>query len=108
MLPGILLHPTARNASPPGVIESPVTSVTKRLIIYVCKRKHDLSIFVIEFFSIEEMWRYFIMGRGRKGIIEQSERNKKATGAYRETFTYLSVRNREIKKYSCLNKPLIL
>ena len=38
------------------------------------------------------------MGRGRKGIIEQSERNKKATGAYRETFTYFSVRNREINK----------
>ena len=38
------------------------------------------------------------MGRGRKGIIEQSKRNKKATGACRETFTYLSVPNREIKK----------
>ena len=38
------------------------------------------------------------MGRGRKGIIEQSKRNKKASGAYRETFTYLSVSNREIKK----------
>ena len=38
------------------------------------------------------------MGRGRKGVIEQSEWNKKATGAYRETFTYLSVPNREIKK----------
>ena len=100
MLPGVLLHPTAHNASPPGV--------TKRLVIYVCKRKHDLSISVIDYFSIEEMRRYFIMGRGRKGIIEQSERNKKATGAYRETFTYLSAPNREIKKYSYLNKPLIL
>ena len=38
------------------------------------------------------------MGRGRKGVIEQSKRNKKATGAYRETSTYLSVPNREIKK----------
>ena len=38
------------------------------------------------------------MGRGRKGLIEQSERKKKASGAYRETFTYISVPNREIKK----------
>ena len=53
---------------------------------------------MIKVFSIEEMRRYFIMGRGRKGIIEQSERNKKATGACRETFTYLSVPSREIKK----------
>ena len=52
----------------------------------------------MKLFAIEEMRRYFIMGRGRKGITEQSEQNKKATGAYRETFTYLSVRNREIKK----------
>ena len=41
---------------------------------------------------------YFIVGRGRKGLIEQSERKKKASGACRETFTYLSVPNREIKK----------
>ena len=46
------------------------------------------------------------MGRGRKGIIEQSERNKKATGAYRDTFTYLSVRNREIKKIFVPKKAL--
>ena len=38
------------------------------------------------------------MGRGRKGMIEQSERKKKATGAYRETFTYISAPKREIKK----------
>ena len=38
------------------------------------------------------------MGRGRKGLIEQSERKKKASGAYRETFTYICVPNREIKK----------
>ena len=49
-------------------------------------------------FYIEEMRCYFIMGRGRKGLIEQSERKKKASGAYRETFTYLTVPNREIKK----------
>ena len=40
------------------------------------------------------------MGRGRKGLIEQSKQNKKASGAYRETFTYLSVPNREIIKIS--------
>ena len=38
------------------------------------------------------------MGRGRKGIIEQSERKPKATGAYGKTFTYFSVPNRETKK----------
>ena len=38
------------------------------------------------------------MGRGRKGLIEQSERKKKATGAYRETFTYIFAPKREIKK----------
>ena len=38
------------------------------------------------------------MGRGRKGLIEQSERKKKATGAYRETFTVIPVPNRQIKK----------
>ena len=53
MLLGILLQPMAKHCKPSGVIESPVTSVTKRLIIYVCK--NDLSIFVIEYFSIEEM-----------------------------------------------------
>ena len=44
------------------------------------------------------MRRYFIMGRGRKGLIEQSERKKKASGAFIETFTYLSVLKRKIKK----------
>ena len=38
------------------------------------------------------------MGRGRKGLIEQSERKKKATGAYRETFTVIPAPNRQIKK----------
>ena len=82
--------------------------VTERLIVYVCMLKHGLFIFVIGYFYIEEMRRYFIMGRGRKGLIEQSERKKKASRAFRETFTYLSVPKREIKKYSYLNKPLIL
>ena len=57
MLLGILLHPMAKHCEPSGVIESPVTSVTKRLIIYVCK--NDLSIFVIEYFSIEGMWHQY-------------------------------------------------
>ena len=38
------------------------------------------------------------MGRGRKGLIEQSERKKNATGAYRETFTVIPAPNRQIKK----------
>ena len=38
------------------------------------------------------------MGRGRKGLIEQSERKKKATGAYRETFTVIPVPNQQIKQ----------
>ena len=60
--------------------------------------KHGLFIFVIEYFHIEEMRRYFIMGRGRKGLLEQSERKKKASGAFGEKFTFLSAPNREIKK----------
>ena len=60
--------------------------------------KHGLFIFVIEYFYIEEMRRYFIMGRGRKGLLEQSKRKKKASGAFGVKFTYLSVSNREIKK----------
>ena len=38
------------------------------------------------------------MGRGRKEIIEQSERKPKVTRAYGDTFTYLPVPNRERKK----------
>jgi len=37
------------------------------------------------------------MGRGRKGLIEQSEGKKKATGAYRETFTYICAKKRNKK-----------
>ena len=72
--------------------------VTERLIIYVCKQNMVYRYFVIKLFSIEEMRRYFIMGRGRKGIIEQSERKPKGTGAYGETFNYFSGLNRETKK----------
>ena len=81
---------------------------TERPPIYVCKAETSYWFCDIELFLIEEMRRYFIMGRGRKGLTEQSERKKKASGAFIETFTYLSVPNREIKKYSYLNKPLIL
>ena len=48
------------------------------------------------------------MGRGRKGIIEQSERKPKVTGAFGKTFAYLYVTNRETKKYQYLNMSLIL
>ena len=45
------------------------------------------------------MRRYIIIiSRGRKGLIEQSKRKKKASGACIETFTYLSVLRRKIKK----------
>ena len=39
--------------------------------------KHGLLIFVIDLFPIEEMWCYCKMGRGRKGLIEQSKRKPK-------------------------------
>ena len=44
--------------------------------MYVSKHI-GLLIFVVELFSIEEMWHYCKMGRGRKGLIEQSEQSFK-------------------------------
>ena len=43
---GVLLYPTARKASPPGV-KNPVT---ERPPVYVCKRKRGLPMFVIKLF----------------------------------------------------------
>ena len=39
--------------------------------------KHGLLIFVIDLFPVEERWCYCKMGRGRKGLIEQSKRKPK-------------------------------
>ena len=61
----------------------------------------DLLYFVIEYFSIEEMWRFCIMGRGRKGLIEQSEQKTKASGGLSERgapMAHFFGPNREIKK----------
>ena len=38
------------------------------------------------------------MGRGRQGIIEQSERKPKVKGAFGKTFTYFSGPSMETKK----------
>ena len=73
--------------------------------------KHGLFIFVIELFYIEEIRRYFIMGRGRKGLTEQSQRKPKRIDGARHRGTiiaFASVKNRETKKYQYLNMPLIL
>ena len=85
--------------------------VTELPLIYVCKRKHDLSIVVINLFSIEEMRRYCIMGRGRKSRINQSERRAIPSRGKSERgmpMTYFFTPNREVKKYPYLNKPLNL
>ena len=51
------------------------------------------------------MRRYFIMGRGRKGLIEQSERKKKHQEGIEK---HLHISLCQTEKYSYLNKPLIL
>ena len=75
----------------------------------MCVRlKYELLFCDIEYFSIEEMRLYCIMGRGRNGIIDQSERRTKPSRGQRERgkpLVYFFKPNREIKKYSYLNKP---
>ena len=76
---GVLGHPAARKASPPGtqipVPERPVRPVCE---ISGCK----ISRFALELFYIEERRSYFIMGRGRRGLIEQSQRKPKRADAF--------------------------
>ena len=60
---GILLHPRWRGSLATGDEKPPVT---ERLIGYMCMLKPGLFIFAIEYFFIEEMRRYCIMGRGKK------------------------------------------
>ena len=51
----------------------------------------------------ELMWHLHIMGRGRKGVIEQSKRKKKASGGFSERgmpMTHFFMPNREVKKIS--------
>ena len=92
-----------------GLHRTPSKSATVRLIIYVCK--YEPLFCDIEYFYIEEMRLYCIMGRGRNGIIDQSERRTKPSRGQRERgkpLVYFSKPNREIKKMLVLNKPLIL
>ena len=56
-----------------------------------------------EYFPIEEMLCYCEIGRGRKGLIEQSERKPKVIGSESErgtptTYMYFHVPNRDVKK----------
>ena len=49
------------------------------------------------------------MGRGRKGIADQSLRKTKRTDSnLRGQIVFAPVKNRETKKYQYLNMPLIL
>ena len=79
------------------VIKAPVP---ERPVVYVCIIAGHVS----DLFSIEEMWHYCIMGRGRNGrqINPQSQRNIK----YPRGQSCAKQRSKKI--YSYLNKPLIL
>ena len=72
--------------------------VPERPVVYVCKisrRAPEL------FFYIEEMSRFYIMGRGRKSLINQSERRAISSRGQSERGTptvYFFKPNREIKK----------
>ena len=74
-----------------------LTLVTKRPSIYVCIVKTWLTGFVTELFPIEEMRHYCKMGRGRKGLIEQSETKQKSSRGSGE-------RSREIMSYFYVSK----
>ena len=65
----------------------------------MCVRLNTAYYFVIELFYIEEMMQQYIMGRGRKGLTEQSRRNPKRTLTERQGMEVLAfVKNRETKK----------
>ena len=93
---GVLGHPSARKTRR-RVIKAPVP---ERPVVYVCIIAGHVS----DLFSIEEMWHYCIMGRGRNGrqINPQSQRNIK----YPRGQSCAKQRSKKI--YSYLNKPLIL
>ena len=55
--------------------ERPIIPVCK---IILCK----ISRFALELFYIEERRSYFIMGRGRRGLIEQSQKKPKRSDSY--------------------------
>ena len=66
----------------------------------MCKIKR-VFIFVTELFYIEERRRYFIMGRGRKGLTEQSQRKPKRIDGARHRGTIIGFpigQKRETKK----------
>ena len=55
----------------------------ERPIIPVCKISGcKISRFALELFYIEERRSYFIMGRGRRGLIEQSQKKPKRSDSY--------------------------
>ena len=52
---GALFYPSARNASPPGKIE-PQKNLSQNAPLSMCVKVNKGVFFVIEIFSIEEMW----------------------------------------------------
>ena len=97
--------PAGSQSSPSGT-QGP--RAPERLIVYVCNK---YKIRPQNIFLFEEKLRFYIMGRGRKGLIDQSERRTKPSRGNSERgmpMTFFFTPNRVIKKYSYLNKPLIL
>ena len=88
----VLGHPLARKTHR-WVIQNPAPEC---LIVHAC----IIDGFAPEYFSIEEMWCYCKMGRGRKGLIEQSERKPKVMSESERgmPMTYFHVQNRDVKK----------
>ena len=89
----VLGHPPALKTHQ-RVIQNPAPEC---LIVNAC----IIDGFAPEYFSIEEMWCYCKMGRGRKGLIEQSETKPKVIRSESERgtpMTYFHVPNRDVKK----------
>ena len=84
----------------------------ERPVVPVCKiNSCKINRLALELFYIEERRGYFIMGRGRKGLTEQSLRKPKRTDGARHRGTPIAFpigQKRETKKYQYLNMSLIL
>ena len=86
--------PAGSQNSPPGN-QNPGTGTPPRVCVYNSQYLSQ------NYFTIEEMWHFCIMGRGRKGLIEQSERKTKSwrgQSERRTPMTHFFVPNREVKQ----------
>ena len=80
------------------VKKSPHKNLPQNAPSSLCVRLKQVIVCDIELFFIEEMWRLFIMGRGRKGLTEQSQRKHKHLYSQRGMSYIVFTKNREEKK----------